>query len=239
MDKTTIYSACNNKGARMPPTSGQDIRLVLRNLTVDDLDRLRLIIAKRYSEYLCRVQGALNTDDLLQETFRDLLEGKRHCNLNKIRLRQCLLGIVRSKFSHIIEKEAGKSRKNSKCHENNISYASDSLGRALSPADNSVNRFDLIAKTEHAFVEKISDLNNPAPDLREQIISFAKDDPFLEQMVTCQLDYLDRSEHSRKPLKPRQLANKLEVDVTCIYNANKRLKRRLKSLVGKSEQALD
>jgi len=65
--------------------------------------------------------------------------------------------------------------------------------------------------------------NRPS-GLREQILSLVDDDPLLKQMVEYQLD------QAGEPVKSEKLAEALRVDIKEIYNANRRLKSKLKGL---------
>lgn len=63
------------------------------------------------------------------------------------------------------------------------------------------------------------------PSLRRQILVLVADDSLLVRMVGLQLNALG---NQGKPLKARAMAQKLGVSVQSVYNANRRLKAKLK-----------
>ncbi len=60
-------------------------------------------------------------------------------------------------------------------------------------------------------------------ELREKILGYVKGDPLLERIVEYRLDHPEA--------KARKIAQTLGVDMNEMYNANRRLKARLKSFV--------
>lgn len=88
----------------MQTTTPSNIVLALEILTPEEIDRVRCTLERRFGNLLRNISDALNTDDLLHEAIEDLLEDKRHCQLDRVKLTICLMNIVRSKVSHLYEK---------------------------------------------------------------------------------------------------------------------------------------
>lgn len=191
--------------AEQQPT---DIRSALNKLTEEEWDRLRLRVWRQFGATLGHIPGAPDPDDLLHEAVEDLLKGKRHCPLERISLRTCLFQIVRGKVSHLYE----KSRK--KEHQ----YVSeDVLDQDVPPQAGQI--------AENAMLAQITPAENAAlePCTAEDttaLLAFIQDDPSLTRIITYQLEH--------PQAKARELARELGMSSKDVYNANRRLKDRLK-----------
>jgi DNA-directed RNA polymerase specialized sigma24 family protein len=88
----------------------------------------------------------------------------------------------------------------------------------------------LYAKWKREGIVKVSDqvLNmTPAPadqpsELRGKIVAFVSDDPLLRRIIEYRLDYPEA--------KAREIAEALQIELSEMYNANRRLKARLRRL---------
>lgn len=85
-------------------TSNADIVSALRNLAIEEIDRVRLRLWRRFGGQLRNIPEAPSPDDLLHDTIEDLLADRRHCPLERVQLVNCLFNIVRSKVSHVYDK---------------------------------------------------------------------------------------------------------------------------------------
>ncbi len=166
----------------------------LQNLTVDELDRLRLKVLRRFGTYLLNIPDAPGPDDLLHETIEDLLRDKRRCPLQRVDLAVCIYKIVCSKVNNLHEK--WKRRKITK-------VSVDVLEHHVPPVPDQEEQ----------------------TALRENILARVADDSLLVQIVEYRLEHPEE-----EPIKAQKLAELLDVDIQDIYNANRRLKTRLKDM---------
>ncbi|QTA84425.1 hypothetical protein [Desulfonema magnum] len=202
-----------------------NIRSALENLKEEDIDRLRLKLRRRFGEQLRKIPTipdmakfpSRDTEALFQEAVKDLLEDRRRCPTEtKKALLGCLYNIVRSKVSHIQSKwndvkKRKKERQNGYALEN---QPANIYGRKI-------NQHDL-GKSSDAVVQQITS-DAYQSKLHEQILSLVEDDALLKQIIEYQID-------SGGPVKAQKIADALGVGIEEIYNANKRLKARLKKI---------
>ena len=197
------------KGKNM---SNSEVLSALNNLTEDDIDRLRYRLWTRFYERLKRIPIAPNPDDLLYESIDNLLSGNRNCPLSKITLTKCLYNIVYSKVSHIEDKwrRLGVHRSNSE-----FEVSTDIFGLRISKYDFKIN---------DACVDSITQADEQSR-LNKYILSIVEDDELVKRIVKIQIEHLKFSD---EPLQPRHLASELNISIQDIYNAIKRLKRKIK-----------
>ncbi len=81
-----------------------------------------------------------------------------------------------------------------------------------------------ILKAPAGNLEDLGDENQS--DLFDRIIERVADDPILERIVRYRLAHAED-----EPIKAKQVAEALEIDIHEIYKANRRLRHRLKSLI--------
>jgi DNA-directed RNA polymerase specialized sigma24 family protein len=191
---------------------------MFEELDADTLDYIRLRLWRRFGEQLRKIPEAPDPDDLLQEALEDLLSGRRKYPDENVKLSACLFMIVHSKVDNIQKKRkraqarAMKEPYNPGTEQNTVIVGS---------------KIDFIsfAKSQNAVAERLSPVKEPS--LREKILALVADDALLVQIVRLQLDAMS---NLGKQLKAKVLAEKLNVAVDEIYNANRRLKARLEQL---------
>ena len=202
-------------------SDSSDIFSALKNLSQDDLDRLRLRLCKRFRGQLCNIPEAPSPDDLLQDAFVDLSEERRHCNLDKVTLVNCLFGIVKSKVSHIQARWQKNLEKNQQtvpidAEKPDTQPLADFYGRPAGQDDP---------------MEGFSSESSAKSELYDDIHSLIQDDELLRQMVEYRYNHQD----DNAP-KAQEIADALGVPVKEIYNANRRLKSLLIKFKQRSEQ---
>ncbi len=202
-------------------SDSSDILSALKNLTPDDWDRLRLRLWKRFGGQLCNIPEAPSPDDLLHDAYVELLEDRRHCNLGKVTLVNCLFGIVRSKVSHIQARWKRSLEKNQQtvpidAEKPDTQPLADFYGRPAGQNDP---------------MEGFSPEPSAKSDLYDDIHSLIQDDELLRKMVEYRYNHQD----DNAP-KAQEIADALGVPVKEIYNANRRLKSLLIKFKQRSEQ---
>lgn len=83
----------------MSAKPNRDSLPILRILTAEELDIVRLKLWKRFGEYLRAIQSAPGPDDLLREIVAELVEGKEICPGEKINPPTCLLNLVENRVN--------------------------------------------------------------------------------------------------------------------------------------------
>lgn len=192
--------------------SSNSISSALGNLTAEDWDRLRRLLWKKFG-WIDKIMGNPNPDDLLNESVNDLLNDKRHCPEDSLIIKKslinCLYWIVKSKVSHIKDK---LKRQEQQAESVSDEQPSDTFGQTI--------RSEELDKARDSVTDRL--ISETEPDLKEQILSLVADDPMLEKIVKHQLENPDSN--------PRHIAEALRIDIKDLYNANRRLKERLKVL---------
>jgi len=203
----------------MSDTSNSKVKTELQRLTTDSLDRLRYKVHCKFAERLKKIPIALPPDDLLQEAIMDLLIGKRNWPWEKVKLHVCIFNIVKSKVSHIEDKWK-RLNENDSLVQQIKEPVSDILGQAMD--ENSSHRMNLNDSSCNTMIHRLH--HSEKPDLHELIISFFSEDNLLKKILEYQLNCEDCT------VKPAVIAKRLNVDIQDVYNANKRLKRKLKDI---------
>lgn len=94
----------------MANTSKRDSLSVLRILTTEELDIVRLKLWKRFEEYLRTIESGRGPDDLLRDIVAELVEGKKNCPEKKIDPPTCLLTLVKNRVDNLAKKRLKTQR---------------------------------------------------------------------------------------------------------------------------------
>ena len=191
---------------------------MFEELDADTLDYIRLRLWRRFGEQLRKIPEASDPDDLLHEAIEDLLSGHRKYPDEDVKLTTCLFKIVHSKVDNIQKKwKRAQTRTRNEPQNPETAQNTDIVGAKID--------FLSFAKSQNGVAERLSPVKEPS--LRKQILALVADDALLVQIVRLQLDAMA---NPGKQLKAKVLAEKLNVAVDEIYNANRRLKARLEQL---------
>lgn len=229
----------------------------VNTLNKREQNNLRWRIWRNFKDRLAEIEEIFDPDDLILEAIGDLLAGERHCQKN-LKLTERSLDNLRHEdipekvlselepltdqefarkeplnavkdFWQAVEKQIGK--------EQAIKYEGLILKYGLNL---STCLFQIVrGKVSHlqdkwrrrkqnemeTSENKLQPVNKP--ELYEKIIELVTDDKLVKQMVELQLNHLENSD---TPLKPQDIAVLLKKPIKEIYNATKRLKRRLENL---------
>lgn len=88
----------------MPKKPKRDSLLILRILTTEELDILRLKLWKRFGEYLRTIKRGCDPDDLLRETVVELVKGKKTCPGERIDPPTCLSDLVEKRVHALAQR---------------------------------------------------------------------------------------------------------------------------------------
>ncbi len=183
-----------------------------------DYLRLRLQLWRRFGEQLRKIPEASDPDDLLQEAMKDLLSGRRKNPGEHVKLTTCLFMIVRGKVFNIHKKwKRAQARSLKKAQNSGTEQNTDIVGTKIDDTN--------IGNAENGINEMLSPVKKPS--LRKQILALVADDALLVQIVRLQIDAM---ENPGQKLSAKELAEKLNVTVKEIFNANRHLKVRLEKL---------
>jgi hypothetical protein len=192
-------------------------RSELEKLSDDERDEIYEKNKNKFGAQLAKIPNAPNADELLHNAIVGSLMGIRN-NWNKKPIEKYLIyDVVRSMVSHLWNgyKES----------------LSDIYGYTIELSDMGQGRHHWFKKTADAVVNKMP--TKEESDLREQILTCVEGDHEVEIIVRYQLDHLDeyQNDHPKAQIIPvRVLAKELCMDVSIIYNANKRLIRKCEKL---------
>ena len=194
----------------------QEIKQQVSNVTVSDVPerlreadwddmvpRVRLWAHQFHRRYLARVRAAPSPDDLVQEAITKLFTGKRRLP-DDVPLLTVLINNIQSDIWNFLTRE-GYTRK-------------DSKGKSRKGGGRHVLLEDWMKMQDADAVPAATDMRNFTKKIRKLVAS----DVLVSKMVD--LFFQDPL------LRPRDLAEMLEVPVSDINKAQKRLKRKLKHL---------
>ena len=183
----------------MPCPENQE---VLELLTEEDWreiwKRLRYFTYKYYSWLPLKVRGA-NLDELIQDAIVDTITGRRQWPAD-VNLVTFLCQVIRSKASHMLEKES----------------------KVVSIEDISPSHLSTPAEPSYLIRQEEKEKQAACEQLCERMRELVRGDELLSKIVAMRLDNPD--------LKPRELAGALGISVTEVHSAQKRLGRRVKVL---------
>jgi len=188
---------------------------MFEELDRNTLDRIRLRLWRRFVEQLRKIPDASDPDDLLQEALADVLSGRRKYPGEDVTLSVCLFNIVRSKVDNIQKKrKRAQERARKETHYYGTRQNTDIMGAKI--------EFINFKQAQNSVADVLSPVK--APSLRKEILTLVADDPLLVQIVRVQMDAMV---NPGKKLRATELAERLNIAVAEIYNANRRLKARL------------
>ena len=189
----------------MSATAKQNVRTALRKMTKDEINRLRWKLWKRFGTILRRISSECDPDDLLLETFEDLLAGRRTWPSETVSLEDCISQIARSKVFNICRKsDRERVLVQVKGNEKYGEPVADHEGKRL----------------EHNLpFPTITGKQQRFQDPRKCVEELFPDDELIQQMVLLRWDRPGQN------FKPADYATLLGVHVKTIYYARERINR--------------
>ncbi|SLM30872.1 hypothetical protein MTBBW1_2500021 [Desulfamplus magnetovallimortis] len=200
------------------------VREEIRKLTKEDFDKILYTLIKRNMN-IHNYPGAPSIEDFLHDAIHDALTGRRTWR-EDLDIKTFLMNIVRSKISNFKEKKGidknaisidQKFGDDDNIHDSILfsSTIGDSIGSVFSKPD--------YTKERNRIIDKMIGKENL--DLKEQILLKVSNDSLLTRIVEYVFD------NPGEPVRARNIAAGLNIDIKDVYNANKRLKRLLKDLI--------
>lgn len=183
----------------------------LRKMTTDDLDKLRYKIHYLFSNRLARIPNAPSPDDLLQDVFEKLIDGRRKWPEQRVSLLTCIINIIKSDISHL-ERNINKTSK----LELTNGVSSDIYDKKINgTAQYNTNNAGIDSVTRH-LIHK---------ETQNEILSFVSDDEILLKIMKLKFETPGIS------LKPRVIAEELNIAIDVVNNAKKKLKQKLQKIL--------
>ena len=197
-------SARKTTRSRDGARTAADVPVRLREADWDDLvPRVRLWAHQFHRRYLSRVRAAPSPDDLVQEAIAKLFTGQRRLP-EDVPLLTVLINNIQSDIWNFLTRE-GYTRK-------------DSKGKTRQGGGRHVLLEDWMKVQDANQMPANADMRRFSKRIRELV----KEDTLVAQMVDLMLE--------DALLRPRDFADMLNVPVSEINKAQKRLKRKLKHL---------
>jgi len=185
----------------------------LRKMTTDDLDKLRYKIHYLFSNRLSRIPNAPSPDDLLQDVFEKLIDGRRKWPEQRVSLLTCIINIIKSDISHL-ERNINITSK----IELTNGVSSDIYDQKMNcTAQYNTNNAGIDSVIRH-LIHK---------ETQNEILSFVSDDEILLKIMKLKFETPGIS------LKPRVIADELNIAVDVVNNAKKKLKQKLQKILQK------
>jgi len=183
----------------------------LLKMTTDDLDKLRYKIHYLFSNRLARIPNGPSADDLLQDVFEKLMDGRRKWPEKRVSIVTCIINIIKSDISHL-ERNINK-----------ISKLELTNGLSSDIYDNKINGTTQY-NIKNAGIDSVT-RHLIHKETQNKILSLVSDDEILLNIMKLKFESPGIS------LKPRIIAETLDISVDVVNNAKKKLKKKLQKIL--------